>query len=61
VHEYFKDYENIMDELERAEDEIEATFIVDAQQPDKNITSRFKMEKKAVGSVEAYVIKFEAP
>jgi hypothetical protein len=30
VHEYFKDYDNIMDDLERAEEEIEATFVVDA-------------------------------
>jgi hypothetical protein len=50
-----------MDDLEQAEEEIEATFIIDAQQPDKDITSRFKMERKTVGSVEAYLIKFEAP
>jgi hypothetical protein len=60
VQEYFLDHETIMDELERNEEEIESTFILDLAQK-KYLKSRFKMEKKTVGSIDAYVIKFEAP
>jgi hypothetical protein len=50
-----------MEDLEEAEGEIQATFIVDPASPEKNITSQFKMEKLGVGSVEAFLIRFAAP